>query len=299
MALRRAPLAAAAVTAVLSGPLASCGQSRDALTGVSPAQAVSRAASRSTAGSFRVDTAQTITFDASRLSAMAQQGFGRNRSQHQTIREDVESAKRLGGVLTTDTRSGIHIVLYDGTVFVSPDGKDYREAPFFQGLAETFSTHQVQDYADHISGLRDRGRSTQDGVDTERFDGVLDAGYLATLSTKLLGSLFSGLGAPSGLAGSISEAVHYDRADVTFYVDRASGSLVREASIADVSLDFDRLATLAGRSTPGLGGVLKVGTDGSTHLYDYGKPITVPPPAASGTISLQELGALFGSAPTG
>ncbi len=299
MALCRAPLAAAAVTAMLSGPLAGCGQSRDALTGMSPAQAVSRAASRSTSGSFRVDTAQTITFDASGLSAAAQQGFGKNHAQHQTIREDVESAKRLGGVLSTDSRSGIHIVLYDGSVYVSPDGRNYREAPFFQGLADTFSTHQVQDYADHISGLRDRGRSTQDGVDTERFDGVLDQGYLATLSTKLLGSLFSGLGAPSGLASSVGQAIHYDRANVTFYVDRASGSLVREASIADVSLDLDRLATLSGHSTPGLGGVLKVGTDGSTHLYDYGRPITVPHPSASGTISLQELGALFGSAPTG
>jgi hypothetical protein len=296
MGLGRAPLAASVAVAVLAG----CGQSADALTGVSPAQAVSRAASRATAGSFRVDTAQTITFDASGLSAAARQGFGAGtRSQHQTIKENVESAKRLGGVLSTDTRSGIHIVLYDGTVYVSPDGKDYREAPVFQGLADTFSTHQVQEYADHITRLRDRGRSTQDGVDTERFDGTLDPGYLATLSTKLLGSLFSGLGAPSGLAGTISQAIHYDRADVTFYVDRASGSLVREASIADVSLDFDRLAALSGRSTPGLGGVLKVGTDGSTHLYDYGARITVPRPAASGQISLQELGALFGNAPTG
>ncbi|HEY2705777.1 MAG TPA: hypothetical protein VGL20_19015 [Candidatus Dormibacteraeota bacterium] len=299
MALRRAPLAAAAVTAVLAGPLAGCGQGRDALTGVSPAQAVSRAASRSTSGSFRVDTAQTITFDPSRLSAAARQGFGKKQAQHQTIKEDVESAKRLGGVLSTDSRSGIHIVLYDGTVYVSPDGRDYKEAPVFQGLADTFSTHQVQEYADHIGGLKDRGRSTQDGVDTERFDGVLDQAYLSTLSTRLLGSLFSGLGAPSGLASSVGQAIHYDRADVTFYVDRASGSLVREASIADVSLDFDRLATLSGHSTPGLGGVLEVSTDGSTHLYDHGAHITVAHPSATGTISLQELGALFGSAPTG
>jgi hypothetical protein len=298
MVLGRAPLAVtvAAATAALAG----CGQNADALTGVSPAHAVSRAASRATAGSFRVDTAQTITYDATRLSAAAQQGFGAGtRSQHQTIREDVESAKRLGGVLSTDTRSGIHIVLYDGTVYVSPDGKNYEEAPVFQGLADAFSTHQVQEYADHIGQLRDRGRSTQDGVDTERFDGTLDSGYLATLSTRLLGSLFSGLGAPTGLAGTIGQAIHYDRADVTFYVDRASGSLVREASITDVSLDFDRLAALSGRSTPGLGGVLEVGTDGSTHLYDYGARISVTRPHSTGTISLQELGALFGNAPTG
>ena len=44
--------------------------------------------------------------------------------------------------VSTDTRSGIHIVLYDGTIYVSPDGRDYREAPVFQGLADTFSTHQ-------------------------------------------------------------------------------------------------------------------------------------------------------------
>jgi hypothetical protein len=298
MVLGRAPLAAtmAAAAAVLAG----CGQSADALTGVSPARAVSRAASRATASSFRVDTAQTITFDASMLSAAARQGFGAGaRSQHQTIKEDVESAKRLRGVVSTDTRSGIHIVLYDGTVYVSPDGRDYKEASVFQGLADTFSTHQVQEYADHVGQLRDRGRSTQDGVDTERFDGTLDPGYLATLSTRLLGSLFSGLGAPTGLAGTIGQAIHYDRADVTFYVDRASGSLVREASVADVSLDFDRLAALSGRSTPGLNGVLKVGTDGSTRLYDYGARITVPHPRSTGTISLQELGALFGNAPTG
>jgi hypothetical protein len=296
MVLGRAPLAVTVAAATLAG----CGQSADALTGVSPAHAVSRAASRATAGSFRVDTAQTITYDATRLSAAAQQGFGAGtRSQHQTIREDVESAKRLGGVLSTDTRSGIHIVLYDGTVYVSPDGKDYREAPVFQGLADAFSTHQVQEYADHIGQLRDRGRSAQDGVDTERFDGTLDPGYLATLSTRLLGSLFSGLGAPTGLAGTIGQAIHYDRADVTFYVDRASGSLVREASITDVSLDFDRLAALSGRSTPGLGGVFEVGTDGSTHLYDYGARISVTRPHSIGTMSLQELGALFGNAPTG
>jgi hypothetical protein len=289
MVLGRAPLAVTVAAAVLAG----CGHSADALTGVSPARAVSRAASRATAGSFRVDTAQTITFDASRLSAAARQGFGPGtRSQHQTIREDVESSKRLRGVVSTDTRSGIHIVLYDGTVYVSPDGRDYEEAPVFQGLADTFSTHQVQEYADHVGQLRDRGR-------TERFDGTLDTGYLSTLSTRLLGSLFSGLGAPTGLAGTVGQAIHYDRADVTFYVDRASGSLVREASIAAVSLDFDRLAALSGRSTPGLGGVLEVGTDGSTHLYDYGARITIPHPRSTGTISLQELGALFGNAPTG
>jgi hypothetical protein len=298
MGLRRLTLAA--VAAVLGGLAAGCGQSHDALTGVSPAQAVSRAASRVSGGSFRVETAQTITLDASRLSAQAQQGFGgTGRSQHQTIKEEVESPKRLDGVLATDTRSGIHIVLYDGTVYVSADGREYRDAPVLQSLADTFSTRQIQEYADHVGGLHDRGRAAKDGLDTERFDGTLDSGYLSTLSDKLLGSLLQGLGAPTGLAGSVGSAIHYDRADVTFYIDRATGSLVREASTADVSLDLDRLTSLTGHSVPGIGGVLKVGTDGSTRLYDYGARISVRRPTSAGTITLDELAHLFGSAPTG
>jgi hypothetical protein len=288
--LRLLVVSAAAVAA------AGCGQAHDALSGLSPAQAVSRAAARAGQGGFRVDTTQAITLDASQLPAAAQQGFGgRTRTQHQTVTEDVESPRRLAGVLSTDSRSGIHMVVYDGTVYLSADGTRYEQAPTaLQTLTDTLSTRQIQDYASHLGQVRDRGRAVEDGVETERYDGTLDAGYLTTLSDRLLGSLV-----PAGLASSLGQALHYDRADVTLYVVRASGALEREVSTADVSVDLGRLTAQAGGGASSLQGTLRVDTNASSHLHDYGARISVSRPASSGTMSLQELASLFGTAPTG
>jgi hypothetical protein len=81
------------------------------------------------AGSFRAATQMRQTFDASDLPSELRQEVG-NVGRNTRSTTAVESSRRVSG--TAQGRSRVpaikdqHIVLHDGTVFLSADGRDWR-----------------------------------------------------------------------------------------------------------------------------------------------------------------------------
>jgi hypothetical protein len=281
--------------------LSACGSPKpqNALAGVAPAQAVSRAVDGLGHGSYRFQGAQTMEMDFSGMPSSLRHGHASVVDVHQTMTGDVESLKRFSGELTSAGHTTVRIVLYDGTTYISRDGVSWLEAPFLTNLVGQMGAESIQQQARQLDAVHDTGRVRTRGVDAEHFDATLSAGFFDSVMKQMAGPLSSSFGAPPGVMDKALVAMHVDRFTMGFDIARATGQLVDTTSSGQMSIDMTELASVLGAPpSAGLSGVMRIRIDSVDHRYDGGGHIAVHRPASSGTMSFQEFATLLSSGHT-
>jgi hypothetical protein len=184
----------------------------------------------------------------------------------------VESVRRTAGQmqvpLSATTVRDMHITQYDGEMFISRDGRDWRTASgeLASTLGETVNL-ATQDLASHLTGVRAAGRTTFAGAPAERYVGAIDPEFVV----KSLGSLFERLGLDPDLVG-------VEASEGSFIVRASDGAVLAQDSTQAVSLDLSKLPG-------GLDGKIVARGVTTIRYTDHGDPIRVMRPEASGTLS--------------
>jgi hypothetical protein len=202
-----------------------------------------------------------------------------------SARLDVESPRRTRA---SETVSGVRVavVIHDGQVFVSSDGRRFKRAvgPLRKRLAtvqQDGSAARARSYLDHLSGLRPMGRARRDGVLTTRYRGNLDPGYLRLLLIRAA----AGAGLPADIVKAMVTTSRLDSGTVDFFVT-AAGRLAGIESAQRTSMDMVPLLRARGTVVPdGVSGLLLVSSTFSMRLGGVGTGIRVRRPAAAGTVS--------------
>jgi hypothetical protein len=291
-----------AVAALAAG----CGGASPAGTAVqSPERSIQLAAAHLQTESFRVTITATLTVDASNAtgpfaSALA---AGAQQSGTQSIQEQVQDAAHISATVSAGKHT-FHMVLYDGAVYVSVDGQNYKGAPFLSNLLEQFSTAQLRDYAAHLKGTKDDGTSTQGGIATEQYESTLDGTYLSSLLTKVMSSILGSFASsiPASFINSLVAAMHYQDITVNWYVDKATGRLVREVARGAISFDVGKFLSAMQGASGGTSAATSSGTmvlheNADAQLSGWGDKIVVSKPNATGTVTPQEFGQMLLAAP--
>lgn len=290
------PLAASAVVA--GAALTGCGHPAvtDALAHLTPAQAVNAAAVTGLTGSYDYTLQSSVHIGATGLPAAAQGALSAIPAITISASGTVESPQRAKMDMTAGSGSPVHIVVYDGTFFVSTDGTTYKDAPALSQMLGNVSTQQMQDLARHATHVVDAGPTQAGGISGERFTGSIDPSFVNVLMNKVAAPLASTLGMPAGLMDEVVAAMHVDAINVAFVVDHATGHLVSEVSHTTMSFDFAALGRALGAPAGTTTGTMTVSSDSTLTTHDVGGHIVVPHPASSGTLTPQDLGHLFGGA---
>ncbi len=168
----------------------------------------------------------------------------------QKIEEQFADARHLAATVTTANHS-FHLVVYDGVAYVSTNGRTYQSAPFVTTILDQLSASAVQGYAAHLTGTVDHGASTQDGVVTERYNSTVDPAYVSSLLTNVVSSIIGGVTTSKVPAATVSDlvaAMHFQDINLTWYVNRSTGHLVRELTSSSIDVDLGTvMAAIAGR----------------------------------------------------
>ncbi len=272
------PLGTALVLAV-AALLAACGSATSpAALAPPPDQSIQLAAAHIAAGSFRMTATATTAIDAGSVTGpLASQIAGAaQQSGSQSIQEAVQDARDMTATVTS-AKHAFHLVVYAGTVYVSADGVSYKSAPFMTALLSQLSASQVRDYAAHLKGTRDQGPSTQDGVATEQYSSSVDPAYLTSLLDKFLTSLLGSFGTtiPPMVATTLLGAMHFQDINLTWYVDRATGHLVREVTHGTIAIDIAKFvagiaATAHGTPPSTVSGTMLLHESLDAHFSGWG-----------------------------
>ena len=223
------------------------------------------------ATSYRATIRSRQTFDSvGAPEAIASQLRGVALSTRGTT--EVESLRRTAGTmqvpLSATNVTEMHVTQYDGEMFISRDGKDWRAASgeLASTLGETVNL-ATQDLSAQLTGVRAAGRTTFEGEPAERYLGALDPAFVV----KSLGALFERLGLDPDLVG-------VESAEGSFIVRASDGAVLSQDSTQAVSLDLSKLPG-------GLDGSIRGPRGDDDPVHDDGAPITVVRPEASGTLS--------------
>jgi len=179
-------------------------------------------------------------------------------------KEDIEIADqhRANATLDAGPVHGAKIVLYDGTVYFSADGKTYKQVTgqlgqLFSGI--TSMSRQLNGKS--FAAVRYVGYEG---------DGKHYAGTLSPAATKAMENLSASQGAP----GTRQRSAHVDT-----WIDPKTGLVTRQKSNVVASIDLSQL------NQPGATGTVVLTVASDLQVKDVGKPVVVNRPAASGTAS--------------
>ncbi|HEY6377896.1 MAG TPA: hypothetical protein VI316_01825, partial [Candidatus Dormibacteraeota bacterium] len=239
-----------------------------------------------------------------------------------TAGAEQESAGRQRLTVTIKLATQTHtatVVNYDGQVFYSVDGGGFAagQAPKQLGAGLGAALSQPAKYLDSLPGFEDKGPAEQDGVSVERYNATIDQ----SLVGKLIAGALAGTSAQSKAAGGaqfaallqglLQQLVHIDSGTADVYVRAGDGRLDRATVVTALTIDLAKAGAILGglqalspagkgagpAAAPALpGGQVHLDLSLTTHLYDYGAPITVARPTVDPNApSLQAPGAgLFG-----
>jgi hypothetical protein len=219
---------------------------------------------------YRVRSALHQTFDAAGAPPELSRALAGLPSTTVTTAA-VESPRRATAVATLPIGPAIRplrIVMYDGAVFISGDGRDWRRAT--GDLAGVFAqaiTIATADPLERLTGVRDAGPAAFVGAAARRYTGALDPAAVR----DAVGAIFVRLGVDPGLLRIVD-----GRAD--FFVRRADGQLVGQRTTQRMELDLSRLPG-------GLEGTLTIAGILTIRYRDHGHPVRIRRPTASGTVA--------------
>jgi hypothetical protein len=179
-------------------------------------------------------------------------------------KEDIEVADqhRANATLDAGPVHGAKIVLYEGTVYFSADGKTYKQVTgrlgqLFSGI--TSMSRQLNGKS--LAGVRYVGYES---------DGKHYSGTLSAAATQAMESLSASQGAP----GTTARSAHVDT-----WIDPETGLVTRQKSDVVAAIDLSKL------DQPGATGTVTMHLSSDLEVHDVGKPVVVNRPAASGTAS--------------
>ena len=193
-------------------------------------------------------------------------------------RTRVESPERMAIAQEVGGRSQ-QIVLYDGEVFVSPDGTTWARAT--GAAAKAFSQAAgigKLDPASLFTDLVSAGAAEVNGQPATRYTGAVDTAATGSAIESLIG----GLGA---LGSAVGDAVSLRSGTVEVLVDDASGAVARQDLSITLALDFDAIAKAAGEAQGGSLGSVLLTSAGSEVITRAGGDVTVTKPTATKTVS--------------
>lgn len=195
-----------------------------------------------------------------------------------TTRTRVESPDRVAITQDIGGRSQ-QIVLYDGDVFVSPDGTTWARATGAAAQAFSQATGIGKlDPASLFTDLTRAGAAEVNGQPATRYTGAVDTAATGSAIESVIG----GLGA---LGSAVGDAVSLRSGTVEVLVDDASGAVARQDLSITLALDFGALAKAAGETDgESLGSVL-VTSAGTEVITSTGGDVTVARPTATKTVS--------------
>jgi hypothetical protein len=273
-------------------PAAGTGPSSDKLTGLNPLRAVQQAYDLLSNETYRADITQNYNYDTSSL-APESRAFVKvsvPTSQKSSGREAVENVRRFKLTLDSDRRW--YLVAYDGAVFVSVDDVTYKEAPFLFAWGDQFTVIQTPQFAQHLQGLSDLGKTSEGGATLEDYRGSVTADYLLQLiKTRLIADSIAAAGRSNATSfnTSYTTAVTSPEASIEVFIDRHSGQVIREVFFLAFAIDIGKLVRAAGQSTPSSLGLLRVNEYITLTFSGQGKVIALKRPASAGRLTLADL----------
>ena len=254
---------------------------RDAATEVSRAYATLRATSYVSTG------ATTQEVDASGIDAslrdQVEEQFAAGRAGLST-RTRFESPDRVEITQAVGSREQ-EVVLYDGEVFVSPDGAKW--ARVTGDAADAFSQASAVaglDPASLFTDLRLDGTATIDGAPATRYSGLVDT----AAAGEAVQSVIGGLGE---LGTAVGDAVTLRSGTVELQVADATDTVARQDITMEIAFDFGALARAAGQDDAAGLGTMVITSAATERITDVGGDVVVEKPTASTTVtSLVDLG---------
>lgn len=248
---------------------------RDAAAEVSRAYATLRATSYVSTGS----TTQEV--DASGIDAslrdQVEEQFAAGAARVST-RTRFESPERVEITQEVGDREQ-EVVLYDGEVFVSPDGA--RWARVTGDAADAFSQASAVaglDPASLFTDLRADGTATIDGAPATRYSGAVDT----AAADQAVQSVIGGLGQ---LGTAVGDAVTLRSGTVELQVADATDTVARQDITMEIAFDFGALARAAGQEEAGDLGTMVITSAATEAITDVGGDVVVDKPTASTTVS--------------
>lgn len=295
-------IAAVATTAILGVGvmLAGCGGSTDpAGTGTTATAVASSTATGGTGTAAGAQDAVSAAYTALRAESYVSEGTTsqkidasglaasvRDEVQDQfssgaadvATRTRVESPERMAIAQEVGGRSQ-QIVLYDGEVFVSPDGTTWARAT--GAAAKAFSQAAgigKLDPASLFTDLVSAGSAEVNGQPATRYTGAVDTAATGSAIESVIGSL-------GALGSAVGDAVSLRSGTVEVLVDDTSGAVARQDLSITLALDFDAIAKAAGEAEGGSLGSVLVTSAGSEVITRAGGDVTVAKPTATKTVS--------------
>lgn len=177
------------------------------------------------------------------------------------------------------------VVFYDGSVYVSADGRTWAKATGQAAKAFSQASSVAQlDPAVLFTGLVDAGAADAGGAPATRYTGQVDVARAGEAVQSVIG----GLGA---LGGALGDAVSLESGTVQVLVDDATGMVARQDVTMVIGLDFGALAAAAGEKDAASLGSVSITSSGTEAITDVGGDVVVRQPTATTTVSsLVQLG---------
>jgi hypothetical protein len=297
-----------AASALAAVALSGCGSHLNAASSSQQSQlAVAAAVQKSQTTSLRYDLTTRLVVDTSKLTGLSAATLGKLaglQTVDVTAGAEQESANRQRLTVTIKLATQTHtatVVNYDGQVFYSVDGGGFAtgHAPRQLGAGLGAALSQPAKYLDNLPGFQDKGTAAQDGVSVERYSATIDQGLVGKLLAGALASRSAQSKAAGGaqvatlLQGLLQQLVHIDSGTADVYVRSDDGRLDRATLATAVTIDLAKAGSIlgglqalspAGKATSPAaatslpGGQVHLDLSVTTHLYDYGAPITVVKP---------------------
>ena len=277
---------AGAVALVLAG----CGKGANAVSGLSPAQAVQAANTKFTAQSFKFDLDGKLTIDASKLKgdpATLGQLNALGSGVTLTGSGEEENPQRLQMVLGLKpvVDKPVTVVAYDGTAYAALDGTHFTDAGSLKSVTGGIGITPT-DISTYLSNpgnnIQDKGSEQMDSLQTEHYQVPLDQSFLQ----KALGQATQGQ-SQNPFASVIEQLVQFTGGSIDVWVNQADGSLDRSKVVFTLSFDLDKLSQLFGGLSQGSGGnsssatpsgSVGIGLNLDFHPHDYGTAVTITRP---------------------
>lgn len=297
-------LATAAIVLVGSaGLLAGCGDSTPA------ADTTATATSSSTTG--QADATATVTsafatlrgqpytstgvteqqFDMSALPTELQDAL---RAQLDATGATVKTTTRFESAQRIETTQEIggrtqYVVLYDGSVYVSPDGTTWAKATGDAAAAFSRAASLSElNPASLFTGITADGTGTVSGSSAQKFTAGIDT----ATTGDAVAAVTSSLGA---LGSAIGDALTIDSGSAVLMVDDSTGAISQMTITMQIGLDIGAIATAAGADSASEA-VLRITSTGTETVTAVGGAITIERPATTRTVSsVTELGTFLAS----
>src|SRR5258708_93512 len=183
--MMRSPLAVAAVGVIGVVTMAGCGRS-NALSGLSPGQAVQLANTKFTAQSFKFELDGKLSIDTSKLRGDAQtqnqlKALGSGISL--TGSGEAQNPQRVKVVLTITPLldKPVTVIGYDGAGYAALDGAHFSDVGSLKSATGGIGVTpgDVSTYLSNLGNVQDKGAERMDSLDTEHYQVPLDQSFLA------------------------------------------------------------------------------------------------------------------------